>query len=220
MRVLARHLPALPMSASQLRPLVWVVDDDRSVGIAVTRLLRSAAFEARVLHSSTELLQQLCHEVPDCLLLDLWLDGSTALDLLPAVRETAGQIPVVFLSGAADVQSCVEAMKNGAIDFLQKPVDAGPLLAAVIRAVARGRAWRAARADAEAAARQLAALTPREREVFSLVALGKPNKRIAAELGTTEKTVKVHRGRVMHKLGADSVVDLVRLADRAGHPAS
>ena len=94
------------------------------------------------------------------------------------------------------------------------------LLDAVIRAVARGRAWREARVEAEDAARQLAALTPREREVFGLVALGKPNKRIAAELGTTEKTVKVHRGRVMHKLGADSVVDLVRLADRAGQPAS
>ena len=173
-----------------------------------------------MLHSSDELLERLRQEIPDCLLLDLWLEGTRALDLLPAILESAGQIPVVFLSGAADVRSCVQAMKHGAIDFLQKPVDAGALLDAVIRAVARGRTWRDARAEAEDAARQLAALTPREREVFGLVALGRPNKRIAAELGTTEKTVKVHRGRVMHKLGADSVVDLVRLADRAGQPAS
>jgi FixJ family two-component response regulator len=208
------------MSTFQRSPRVWVVDDDRSVGGAIGRLLRSTAIDARVLATSGELLEQLRHEIPDCLLLDLWLDGTRAVDLLPAIIRSAGQIPVVFLSGAADVRSCVQAMKNGAIDFLQKPVDAGPLLDAIIRAVARGRAWREAREKTETAARQLAALTPREREVFSLVALGKPNKRIAAELGTTEKTVKVHRGRVMHKLGADSVVDLVRLADRAGQPAT
>ncbi|HEY3586968.1 MAG TPA: LuxR C-terminal-related transcriptional regulator, partial [Myxococcaceae bacterium] len=109
----------------------------------------------------------------------------------------------------------VQAMKAGAIDFLEKPVDDGALLDAVIRAVARGRSWREARAMREEASNLLATLTPREREVFSLVALGKPNKRIAAELGTTEKTIKVHRGRVMAKLGADSVVDLVRLSQKA-----
>ncbi|MGZ3479848.1 MAG: response regulator transcription factor [Myxococcaceae bacterium] len=199
---------------------MWVVDDDRSVGLAVGRLLRATAIDVRVLSTPGELLEQLRQEIPDCLLLDLWLDGTRAVDLLPAILESAGQIPVVFLSGAADVRSCVQAMKNGAIDFLQKPVDAGPLLDAIIRALARGRGWREARVNAETAARQLAALTPREREVFSLVALGKPNKRIAAEIGTTEKTVKVHRGRVMHKLGAESVVDLVRLADRVGQPAT
>ncbi|MGZ6076183.1 MAG: response regulator transcription factor [Myxococcaceae bacterium] len=199
---------------------MWVVDDDRSVGLAVGRLLRATAIDVRVLSTPGELLEQLRQEIPDCLLLDLWLDGTRAVDLLPAILESVGQIPVVFLSGAADVRSCVQAMKNGAIDFLQKPVDAGPLLDAIIRALARGRGWREARVNAETAARQLAALTPREREVFSLVALGKPNKRIAAEIGTTEKTVKVHRGRVMHKLGAESVVDLVRLADRAGQPAT
>ncbi|MGZ3444930.1 MAG: response regulator transcription factor [Myxococcaceae bacterium] len=208
------------MSAFERTPRVWVVDDDRSVGLAVGRLLRATAIDVRVMSTPGELLEQLRQEIPDCLLLDLWLDGTRAVDLLPAILESVGQIPVVFLSGAADVRSCVQAMKNGAIDFLQKPVDAGPLLDAIIRALARGRGWREARVNAETAARQLAALTPREREVFSLVALGKPNKRIAAEIGTTEKTVKVHRGRVMHKLGAESVVDLVRLADRAGQPAT
>ena len=107
-------------------------------------------------------------------------------------------------------------MKSGAVDFLEKPIQDGALLEAVIRAVARGQAWREARARRETASRRLASLTPREREVFALVALGKPNKRIAAELGTTEKTIKVHRGRVMQKLAAGSVVDLVRLAQQAG----
>jgi FixJ family two-component response regulator len=207
-------------SAQELTPSVWVVDDDRSVVSAVARLLASAAVSARGLHSAEELLEQLRHETPDCLLLDLWLDGKTSLDLLPAILERAGRLPVVFFSGAADVGRCVQAMKHGAIDFLQKPVDSGALLEATIRAVARGRAWREARENGEEAVRRLAALTPREREVFGMVTLGKPNKRIAAELGTTEKTVKVHRGRVMHKLGAHSVVDLVHLAERAGHPAT
>jgi len=144
-------------------PVVWVVDDDRGVRAALSRLLRGAAFQVTAMRSAREFLDALVHSVPDCLL-------------------------------------------------LEKPVEAGPLLDAVIRAVARGRAWREARTMREEATSRLATLTPREREVFSLVALGKPNKQIASELGTTEKTIKVHRGRVMSKLGADSVVDLVRLA--------
>lgn len=200
-------------------PAVWVVDDDRAVGAAVARLLRSAALEVVSLSSAGELLERLLHERPDCLLLDVWLHEVTGVDLVPVIQERAGRLPIVFMSASPDVGTSLRAMRSGAIDFLEKPVDDGPLLEAVIRAVARGRAWQEARASTEAASRQLATLTPREREVFALVALGKPNKHIAAELGTTEKTIKVHRGRVMQKLGAGSVVDLVRLADRAGHSA-
>ncbi len=200
-------------------PVVWVVDDDRSVGAALARLLRSAALQVVSVAAARELLQRLEQEQPDCLLLDLWLDDVTGIELLPFIQERAGRLPVVFMSASADVSSCVQAMKCGAIDFLEKPVDDGALLGAVIRAVARGRSWREARSVTEAAALQLSSLTPREREVFALVTQGNPNKRIAAALGTTEKTIKVHRGRVMQKLGASSVVDLVRLADRAGHPA-
>lgn len=201
-------------------PVVWVVDDDRAVNAALARLLQSAAVHVVSLHSSGDLLRRLEQERPDCLILDLWLDEGTGLDLLPVIHERAGRLPVVFISGEADVRSCVEAMKTGAIDFLEKPVGDGPLLDAVIRAVARGRAWREARAAIEAASRRLSSLTPREREVFGLVALGKPNKRIAAELGTTEKTIKVHRGRVMQKLGAASVVELVHLAQQVGQSAA
>jgi FixJ family two-component response regulator len=201
-------------------PVVWVVDDDRAVSVALSRLLRAAALDVVLMRTGRELLDRLHGGLPDCLLLDLWLEDSTGLELLPLFQLRAGHVPVVFLSGSADVRASVQAMKHGAVDFLEKPVDEGALLDAVIRAVARGRAWREARAAREAASRRLATLTPREREVFSLVALGKPNKRIAAELGTTEKTIKVHRGRVMQKLEASSVVDLVRLAQDVGHVAA
>jgi FixJ family two-component response regulator len=193
-----------------------VVDDDPGVTRALARLLRSAAFEVHTLQSADQLREELQHGEPDCLLMDLWLGDTNALDLLPALQQRAGHVPVVFLSGGADVHSSVQAMKLGAIDFLEKPVGDGSLLDAVIRAVARGRTWRDARTATESASRLLASLTRREREVFALVALGNANKRIAAQLGTTEKTIKVHRGRVMQKLGAGSVVDLVHLAQQAG----
>ena len=198
-----------------LAPRVWVVDDDRSVASALARVLRTAAVDVEVMHAPVSLLERLDREQPDCMLLDLWLGDTSALDVLPAIERQPVYVPVVFMSAQADVTSSVLAMKHGAIDFLTKPVEPGPLLDAVIRAVARARAWREAAATRSEAADRLASLTRRELEVFDQVVLGKPNKRIAVELGTSEKTVKVHRGRVMHKLEAHSVVDLVRLADRA-----
>ena len=196
-------------------PQVWVVDDDRSVATALARVLRTAAIEVEVMHTPVQLLVRLDREQPDCVLLDLWLGTTCALDLLPAIDRLPTFVPVVFLSAQADVPSSVLAMKHGAIDFLVKPVEPGQVLDAAIRAVARARGWREAAANRTEATDRLAALTRRELEVFDQVVLGKPNKRIAVELGTSEKTVKVHRGRVMHKLAARSVVDLVRLADRA-----
>ena len=203
----------IPVGGSHAAPVVWVVDDDRAVCTALSRLLRAAALDVVVLRSAGEVLDALTRSTPDCVLLDLWLGDASGLDLLPRFHHS-GQVPVVFLSADGDVRSSVRAMKDGAIDFLEKPVEDGAVLDAIIRAVARGRSWKEARASREEATSRLAMLTPREREVFSLVALGKPNKRIAAELGTTEKTIKVHRGRVMSKLGAESVVDLVRLAQK------
>ena len=200
---------------SLLAPRVWVVDDDRSVASALARVLRTAAVDVEVMHAAVSLLERLDREQPDCVLLDLWLGSTSGLDLLPVIDRQPAYVPVVFLSAQADVNCSVLAMKHGAIDFLTKPVEAGPLLDAVIRAVARARTWREAAATRAEAADRLASLTRRELEVFDQVVLGKPNKRIAVELGTSEKTVKVHRGRVMHKLAAHSVVDLVRLADRA-----
>ena len=202
-------------SALRHPPTVWVLDDDPAVASAVARVLRSsAALEVRSFVSAAELLEGLGGECPDCLVLDLWLGDTNGLELLPRIEERLGPLPVVFMSASGDVRSCVQAMRHGAIDFLEKPLLDGPLLEAVIRGLARGRTWREARAAREAASARFALLTRREREVFALVVSGKPNKRIAAELGTTEKTIKVHRGRVMQKLGARSLVELVHLAQK------
>ncbi len=198
-----------------LAPTVWVVDDDRSVASALARLLRAAAVEVEVMHDPVSLLERIDREQPDCVLLDLWLGATCALDLLPFLEGRPAYVPVVFLSAQADVARSVLAMRHGAIDFLLKPVDEGPLLEAVIRAIARSRSWREAAARRAEAVDLLASLTRREREVLGQVVLGKANKHIAEELGTSEKTVKVHRGRVMHKLAAHSVVDLIRLSDLA-----
>ena len=198
-----------------LAPRVWVVDDDRSVASALSRVLRAAAVDVEVMHAPVSVLEGLDREQPDCILLDLWLGTTCSLDLLPFIERQPTYVPVVFLSARADVPTSVLAMKHGAIDFLLKPVDQGPLLDAVIRAVARARTWREAAATRAEASNRLALLTRRELQVFGQVVLGKANKHIAAEMGTSEKTIKVHRGRVMHKLGAHSIVDLVRLADRA-----
>ena len=127
-----------------LAPRVWVVDDDRSVASALSRVLRTAAVEVEVMHAPVSLLERLDREQPDCLLLDLWLGSTCALDLLPAIERQPTYVPVVFLSAQADVASSIVAMKHGAVDVLLKPVEPGPLLAAIIRAVARARAWREA----------------------------------------------------------------------------
>jgi len=207
-------LPAAPDDGSW--PEVWVLDDDPGVRSALGRLLRSTALVVHTFASASELLQQLEHQRPRCLILDLALPEVTGLELLHLLQSRGEAIPVVFVSGEGDVGTSVEAMKAGAIDFLEKPVDADALLSAVMRALAQEAEWRQARSRMDDAARLLTRLTPREREVLCHVARGKSNKRIAADLGTSEKTIKVHRGRVMHKLGADSVVDLVHLAEQSG----
>ena len=201
--------------ATPQAPLCLVVDDSRVVRKVARRMLEGHGFIVAEAEDGWVALNACRLRMPDCVLLDLWLGSTCALDLLPAIDRQPAYVPVVFLSAQADVNRSVLAMKHGAIDFLTKPVEPGPLLDAVIRAVARARTWREAAATRTEAADRLASLTRRELEVFDQVVLGKPNKRIAVELGTSEKTVKVHRGRVMHKLAAHSVVDLVRLADRA-----
>jgi FixJ family two-component response regulator len=143
------------------------------------------------------------------------LPDTSGLELQQLLHSLGQSVPVIFISGEGDIPSSVRAMREGAIDFLTKPIDSGELLGAVTRALARDAEQRERKASLEEAALRVAALTPREREVFQLVALGRPNKRIASELGISEKTTKVHRGRMMHKLGAQSVVDLVRLAEKA-----
>jgi FixJ family two-component response regulator len=194
-------------------PRVWVHDDDAQLVAAVTRQLRATAIEVTTFDSTNALLVALGREGPNCLVLPL---GPVGRALLESARSRGTRLSVVLISDPVDVGGSVQAMKDGAADVLARPVDLGALLAAVMRGLALDAEWREALHRRVEASDQLDALTPREREVLGLVATGKGNRHIAAELGTSEKTVKVHRGRVMHKLQAKSIVDLVRLLANAG----
>lgn len=197
---------------------VFVVDDDEAVRKSLERLLRSAGYRARVFGSAEEYLASPLEDGPACLLLDLQMPGLGGLDLQKALSELGRHLPIVFITGHGDVPTSVKAMKAGAMDFLPKPFDDRALFEAIRQAIEKS--LRASRENDEKRALEdrLRLLTRREREVFALVAEGKPNKRIALDLGTSEKTVKVHRGRVMKKLGAASLADLVRLAEKTGIP--
>lgn len=202
-------------SCSELRPLIWIVDDDSGVLTALSRLLRATAFDVQTFCSGQDCLERLDHDRPRCLVLDLVLPDLSGLDLLHLLQTRGVAVPVVFISGKADVQTSVTAMKDGAIDLLEKPVDSDALLTAVMRGLAQEARWRRARERMETAVRLLERLTRREREVMGHVARGRSNKEIASDLGTSEKTVKVHRGRVMQKLGVRSAIDLFHLTARA-----
>ncbi|MDI1450971.1 response regulator [Polyangium sp. 6x1] len=194
---------------------VFVVDDDPSVLRSLERLLRSAGYAVEAHASPRVFLDHAPADRPGCVVVDLRMPEIGGLDLQEELARRGFELPLVFLTGHGDVPSSVRAMKGGAIDFLSKPCDDTDLLAAVERALARDAEARVVRAEKDAARARFASLTPREREVCLLVARGLLNKQIAAELGTAEKTIKVHRGRVMEKLAVESVADLVRLVDRA-----
>src|SRR5678815_2874098 len=194
-------------------PRVWVLDRDQALSAGLTRVLRQMAIDARAFDDRGSLLDLLESERPNCLVLGLGEGERLGLELLARSQSRREHLSIVLVSRSADVASTVRAMKDGAVDVLERPVDLGVLAAAVVRGMARDAEWREARSRAAEAAHLLEGLTAREREVFGLIAAGKPNKLIAAQLGTSEKTVKVHRGRVMRKLRATSVVDLVHLFD-------
>ncbi|MHC1741565.1 MAG: response regulator transcription factor [Syntrophobacteraceae bacterium] len=196
--------------------VVYVVDDDPSVGKAIERLIRSAGHEARVFTSPLDFLDCLGPDAPACLILDVDMPALNGLELQEFLAHEAIPLPIVFISGHGTVPISVKAMKAGAVDFLSKPFNDTELLDAVSHAIETDRR---ARQDHEHVARLkecAKTLTPRERQVFRLVVQGLLNKQIAFELGTAEKTVKVHRARVMAKMRAQSIADLVRFADRLG----
>jgi FixJ family two-component response regulator len=194
--------------------LVCVVDDDESIRRSLLRLFRSARMRAETFSTAKHYLDRAAHDGPSCLVLDVRLPGLDGLDLQQTLADRDAQI--VFITGHGDVPMCARAMKAGAVDFLIKPVDDEALLAAVALALARSAEARKTVAQRLAARARLGTLTPREFEVMRRVIAGSLNKQIAAELGAAEKTVKVHRGRVMEKMGVSSVAGLVRVAQAAG----
>jgi FixJ family two-component response regulator len=202
------------LQAVNPQSLVFVVDDDAQALRAFERVLRTEGFTVNTFTSASDFLKRPLSDVPSCLILDLNLPGVNGLRLQEAMRQASVRMPIVFVSGCADVASTASAMRYGAVDFLEKPVDDVTLIDAVSRALQQD-ARRRVRHDHAAKARELLVrLTPREREVCDLVARGLLNKQVADILGTSHRTVKIHRARVMQKLGVDSVADLVRLLSR------
>jgi FixJ family two-component response regulator len=199
------------------KPLIHVVDDDESLRTAVLRLLVAAGFEACGYGSTGDFLLHPLPDRPGCLLLDVRMPGPSGLDLQAALKQQGIMLPVIFLTGHADVSSSVRAMKAGAVDFLTKPVKRDILLDALRRALAIDALQRVARDEADRLRTRFASLTPREREVFDLIIAGRLNKQIADELGIAERTVKLQRAQVMAKLGAGSAAELGRLAERLRH---
>jgi FixJ family two-component response regulator len=194
--------------------LVFVVDDDDSLRRSLERLLRVTGHTVESFSTAAEFLARPDPGVPCCLVLDIRMPGFTGLDVQRALNDAGRVLPIIFMTGFADVESCVLGMKGGAADFMLKPFDEDQLLVAVAAALAESSAIRLARTQRQERERQILSLTPRERQVFWLVVGGLLNKQIAGELGTKEGTIKLHRANVMRKLEAQSITDLVRLADR------
>jgi two-component system response regulator FixJ len=217
--MISELLPEPRISKSpQPDALVCVVDDDGSVRRCLERLFRSARFPVETFASAGDYLGRKAHPGPVCLVLDMRMPGLDGFDLQKSLSGRDEQI--VFLTGHGDVPMCAKAMKAGAVDFLTKPVDDEVLLNAVSRALDRAREITANHAEQAAAHGILVSLTTRESEVMQCVITGMLNKQIAARLGISEKTVRIHRGRVMKKTHSVSVPDLMRLAQKAGDPGN
>jgi FixJ family two-component response regulator len=196
--------------------VVFLVDDDPGVLTALTRLLRTKGYEVRAFSSSLEFVAQHDPSVPGCAIFDVSMPDLDGLQLQATLAGDGVERPVIFITGVGDIPVTVRAMKAGALDFLTKPVSTRQLLAAIARAIevdARGRELRSELATAND---RVSRLTPREREVLAHVIAGRLNKQIAADLGVVEKTIKLHRGRMMQKMGVRTVADLVRIAELAG----
>jgi FixJ family two-component response regulator len=194
-------------------PIIHVVDDDASFRTAISRLVRAGRHEVQCYPSAVEFLAVPVGNLPGCVLADLHMPGPSGLDLQQVLAKAEHPLPVIFLTGHGDIPISVQAMRGGAEDFLTKPVKKDLLFAAINRALARDARERAARAERREWQGRYDTLTPREREVMALVVAGNPNKQIAGDLGTVERTVKAHRAHIMEKMQVASLAELVRVSE-------
>jgi len=194
------------------RPIVFVIDDDASMRKAIGRLLGAVGINVEPFSSAQEFLNNKLADAPGCLVLDVRLPGLSGLDLQKEMLARGIHSPIIFVTGHGDIPMSVQAMKAGAVEFLTKPFRDQDLLDAITQAIARESAARSQRAEVDELRKRFDVLTPREREVMTLVVAGMPNKQIAVSLDASEKTIKVHRGHAMQKMGADSLAELVRMA--------
>jgi FixJ family two-component response regulator len=195
--------------------MVFAIDDDASVRRGLSRLLRSAGYKSETFESASDFLARPPHSGPSCIIVDVQMPGLNGIELQEDLIKRRREEPLVFVTGHGDIPMCAQAMKAGAVDFLRKPFRNDELLQCVQNALIRSADQRRRSAEKNEARRLLDLLTPREFEVMQLVITGMLNKQIAGKLGTAEKTVKVHRGRVMQKLRVTSVAELVRLVQKA-----
>jgi FixJ family two-component response regulator len=201
---------------TEQQPVTFVIDDDASVRESVGDLLRSVGLSVQAFGSTQEFLQSKCPDAPGCIVLDVRLPGASGLEFQRTLAQAGILLPVVFISGHGDISMSVRAIKSGAIEFLTKPLREQELLDAVQAGIERDKARRQKASLVAELQERFASLTSREREVVALVVTGRPNKQIAYQLKLSEMTVKVHRGQIMRKMRAKSLVDLVRMADRLG----
>jgi FixJ family two-component response regulator len=197
-------------------PTIFIIDDDASMLRALSYLLRSAGYKVETCSSAEKFLRRENYDGVGCIILDVRMPGLSGMDLQEKLMRFDYGMPIIFLTGHGELSMGVQAMKKGAIDFLTKPCDDEELLEAVRRAIEKDTQARGSYKEKQEIRRQIELLTPREKEILRYVIAGMLNKQIAAKLGIAEPTVKIHRGRVMEKLCAESVVDLVRLAGKAG----
>jgi FixJ family two-component response regulator len=195
--------------------VVFVIDDDPSVRKGLARLLRSSGYKPEIFESASDFLKREQHAGPACVIVDVRMPVINGMDLQETLIQRRREEQIIFITGHGDISMCAQAMKAGAVDFLTKPFRAGELLGCVERALTRSAEQRRRDAEEYEARTLLDLLTPRELQVMQLVVAGMLNKQIAGELGTAEKTVKVHRGRAMRKLNINSVAELVRLTEKA-----
>lgn len=205
-----------PPETDNNEPIVLVVDDDPSVRRALVNLFESVGLRVAAFGSAPEILQSKPPEVPSCLVLDIRLPGLSGLDLQADLAKANIHTPIIFITGHGDIPMTVRAMKSGAVDFLTKPVRDQDMLDAVQAAIQRDRKRREIEKTVSNVRSRFESLTPRERDVLSLVASGKMNKNVAAELGLAEITVKIYRGQIMRKMGAKSLAELVKMNEALG----